>query len=343
MHIASIGIDIGKTTFHLVALDEHGTVVVRRKFSRKQLLAYTANLPSSLIGIEACGGAHCLARIIGGQGHEVRLIPGQFVKPFRKSNKNDYLDAEAIAEAVTRHNMRFVPIKTEDQLDLQALHRVRERLVHNRTEVINQIRGFLLERGVTFNRGPISLRKEMPSLLEDAEQNLTPSLRRLLDHLWHEWQYLDSQVDQMSVAIEEVADRDAACRRLRKIPGVGPLVATATVAAVGNGAAFKRGREFAAWLGLVPKQHSTGGKATLLGITKRGNPYLRKLFVHGARAVLLRVKYDTGGFGRWVHRLAARAPRNKVIVAIANKLARIAWVVLSSGNEYQHPPLTAAA
>jgi transposase len=300
MHIASIGIDIGKTTFHLVALDEHGSIVVRKKFSRQYLLAYTANLPASLTGIEACGDAYCLARSLHEQGHAVRLIPGQFVKPFRKSNKNDYLDAEAIAEAVTRHNMRFVPIKTEDQLDLQGLHRVRERLVHNRTEVINQIRGFLLERGITFNRGPASLRKEMPSLLEDAEQNLTPSLRTLLDHLWRKWQYLDSQVDQMSLAIEEVADRDAACRRLRKIPGVGPLVATATVAAVGNGAAFRRGREFAAWLGLVPKQHSTGGKAKLLGITKRGNPYLRKLFVPGARAVLLRVKYDTGGFGQWV-------------------------------------------
>jgi transposase len=174
MKISSIGIDIGKTTFHLVALDERGSVVIRRKFSRKQLLAYTANLPASLIGMEACGGAHCVARIIGGQGHQVRLIPGQFVKPFRKSNKNDYLDAEAIAEAVTRHNMRFVPIKTEDQLDLQGLHRVRERLVHNRTEIINQIRGFLLERGISFNRGPINLRKEMPSLLEDAEQSLTP-------------------------------------------------------------------------------------------------------------------------------------------------------------------------
>jgi transposase len=343
MHIASIGIDIGKTTFHVVAQDEHGSVVVRRKFSRQQLLAYTANVPAALIGIEACGGAHCLARIIGGQGHQVRLIPGQFVKPFRKSNQNDYLDAEAIAEAVTRHNMRFVPIKTEDQLDLQGLHRVRERLVHNRTEVINQIRGFLLERGITFNRGPASLRKEMPSLLEDAEQNLTPSLRRLLDHLWREWQYLDSQIEQIADAIDAVAESDAAGRRLRKIPGVGPLVSTATVAAVGNGAAFKRGRDFAAWLGLVPKQHSTGGKAKLLGITKRGNPCLRKMFVHGARAVLLRVKYDTGGFGQWVHRLAARAPRNKVIVAIANKLARIAWVVLSSGNEYQHPPLAAAA
>lgn len=341
MHIASIGIDIGKTTFHLIALDEQGGIVVRKKFSRQQVVAYTANLPASLIGIEACGGAHCLARVLREQGHTARLLPGQFVKPFRKSNKNDYLDAEAIAEAVTRHNMRFVPIKTEDQLDLQGLHRVRERLVHNRTEVINQIRGFLLERGITFNRGPMSLRKEMPCLLEDAEQSLTPRLRRLLDHLWQEWQSLDEQIEQLANDIEAIAESDAACRRLRKIPGVGPLVSTATVAAIGNGAAFKRGRDFAAWLGLVPKQHSTGGKAKLLGITKRGNPYVRKLFVHGARAVLLRVKYDTGGFGQWVHRLAARAPRNKVIVAIANKLARIAWVVLSTGNEYQHPPRTA--
>jgi transposase len=343
MKIASIGIDIGKTTFHLVGLDLHGSIVIRRKFSRKALLAHTANLPSSLIGIEACGGAHCLARTMREQGHEARLIPGQFVKPYRKSNKNDYLDAEAIAEAVTRNNMRFVPIKTPDQLDLQGLHRVRERLVHNRTEVINQIRGFLLERGITFNRGPMSLRKEMPLLLEDAEQSLTPSLRTLLDHLWCEWQYLDSQIDQITGAIDDVADNDAACRNLRKIPGVGPLVSTAMVAAVGNGAAFKRGRDFAAWLGLVPKQCSTGGKAKLLGITKRGNRYLRKMFVHGARSVLLRVKYDTGGFGQWVNRLAARAPRNKVIVAIANKLARIAWVVLSSGNEYHHQPVVAAA
>jgi transposase len=343
MKIASIGIDIGKTTFHLVALDEHGSIVIRRKFSRKALLVYTAKLASSLIGMEACGGAHCLARLLRDQGHQVRLIPGQFVKRYREANKNDYLDAEAIAEAVTRKKLRFVPIKTEDQLDVQGLHRVRERLVHNRTEVINQIRGFLLERGVTFNRGPLSLRKGMPDLLEDAEQNLTPQLRSLLAHLWQEWQSLNSQIERIGAAIEEVAESDAACQRLRKIPGVGPLVSTATVAAIGNGAAFKRGRDFAAWLGLVPKQHSTGGKAKLLGITKRGNRYLRKLFVHGARAVLLRVKYDTGGFGQWVHRLAARAPRNKVIVAIANKLARIAWVVLASGNEYQHQPVAAAA
>ena len=270
MKIASIGIDIGKTTFHLVALDEHGSIVIRRKFSRKALLVYTAKLASSLMGMEACGGAHCLARLLRDQGHQVRLIPGQFVKRYREANKNDYLDAEAIAEAVTRKKLRFVPIKTEDQLDVQGLHRVRERLVHNRTEVINQIRGFLLERGVTFNRGPLSLRKGMPDLLEDAEQNLTPQLRSLLAHLWQEWQSLNSQIERIGAAIEEVAESDAACQRLRKIPGVGPLVSTATVAAIGNGAAFKRGRDFAAWLGLVPKQHSTGGKAKLLGITKRG-------------------------------------------------------------------------
>jgi len=342
MQIASIGIDLGKTTFHLVALDPHGSIVIRRKFSRKALLAYTAKLASSLIGMETCGGAHYLARVIREQGHEVRLIPGQFVKSYRKSNKNDYLDGEAIAEAVTRGNVRFVPIKTDDQLDLQSVHRVRERLVRNRTEVINQMRGLLLERGISFRRGPENLRHELPLLLEDAEQQLTPRFRALLAHLWQQWQYLDNQVEGMDRDIKAVAESDAACRRLRKIPGVGPLVATAVVASVGNGAAFQRGRDFAAWLGLVPGQYSTGGKAKLLGISKRGNSYLRRMFAHGARAVL-RVKRDTGGFGQWVQRLAARAPRNKVIVAIANKLARIAWAVLSSGNDYQHPPLAAAA
>ena len=173
MNIASIGIDLGKTSFHLVALDEHGKVVIKKKFSRKQLLAYTANVETALVGIEACSGAHFIGAALRDQGHDVRLIPAQFVKPFVKSNKNDFLDAEAIAEAVTRKNMRFVPIKTEDQLDLQALHRVRDRLVHRRTALINQIRGFLLERGIIFAKGPANLRKQMPSLLEDADQNLS--------------------------------------------------------------------------------------------------------------------------------------------------------------------------
>ena len=342
MQISSIGIDLGKYTFHLVALDEHSKVVSRQKFTRKQLLAFTANLPSSLIGMEACSGAHFLGAALRGQGHDVRLIPAQFVKPFLKSNKNDFLDAEAIAEAVPRQNMRFVPIKTDDQLDLQALHRVRDRLVHRRTALINQIRGFLLERGIIFAKGPANLRKQMPAILEDAEQNLTPRMRSLLDHLWQEWKALNSDVERVSEEIDAIANQDAACQHLRGIPGIGPLMATATVAAIGNGAAFRKGREFAAWLGLIPRQHSTGGKARLLGISKRGSVYLRRLFIHGARAMLLRVKYDTGRLGQWAHQLELRAPRNKVIVAVANKLARIAWAVLSTGNDYRNMAVTAA-
>jgi len=336
MHIASIGIDLGKTTFHLVALDDHGNIVIRKKFSRRQLLAYTANLPTSLVGIEACSGAHFIGAALRDQGHDVRLIPAQFVKPFLKSNKNDFLDAEAIAEAVARNNMRFVPIKTDDQLDLQALHRVRDRLVHRRTAVINQIRGFLLERGITFAKGPANLRRQMPVILEDAEENLTSRMRNLLAHLWQEWKSLNTDIEGVSQEIDGIADQDAACQRLRRIPGVGPLVATATVAAIGNGAAFRKGREFAAWLGLIPRQHSTGGKARLLGISKRGNIYLRRMFIHGARAMLLRVKYDTGRLGEWARQLELRVPRNKAVVAVANKLARIAWAVLASGNEYRN-------
>jgi transposase len=343
MHIASIGIDLGKTTYHLVALGEHGKVVVRKKFSRRQLLTYTANLENALIGIEACSGAHFIGTALRIQGHDVRLIPAQFVKPFVKSSKNDFIDAEAIAEAVTRENMRFVPIKNDDQLDLQALHRVRDRLVHRRTAVINQIRGFLLERGITFAKGPANLRNPMPGILEDAEQNLTPRMRNLLHRLWQEWKQLQADITEVSEEIERISNQDEGCRRLRQIPGVGPLVSTATVAAIGNGAAFRKGREFAAWLGLVPRQHSTGGKAKLYGISKRGNIYLRRMFIHGARAVLLRVKYDTGGFGQWVHQLEARAPRNKVIVAIANSLARIAWTILFRGKAYEHSRVCAQA
>jgi transposase len=342
MQIASVGIDLGKTTFHLVALDEHGKIVARKKFSRQQLLAYTVNLPSSLIGIEACSGAHFIGAALRDQGHDVRLIPAQFVKPFLKSNKNDFLDAEAIAEAVARQNMRFVPIKTDDQLDLQALHRVRDRLVHRRTALINQIRGFLLERGIIFPQGPANLRRQMPAILEDAEQKITPRMRNLLDHLWQEWKSLNAEIESISDEVDAIANQDAACQRLRRIPGVGPLVATATVAAIGNGAAFRKGREFAAWLGLIPRQHSTGGKARLLGISKRGSIYLRRMFIHGARAMLLRVKYDTGRLGQWAHELELRAPRNKVVVAVANKLARIAWAVLATGNEYCNQAIAAA-
>ena len=277
------------------------------------------------------------------QGHEVRLIPAQFIKPYRKSNKNDFLDAEAIAEAVSKENMRFVQIKTQEQLDVQAIHRVRDRLVQRRTALINEIRGFLLERGITFTAEPIHLRKNLPAVMEDAEQNLSSRLRWLLERLWQEWKQMESDIKAITDEIERISKENALCRRLQQIPGFGPLVSSATVAAIGNGSAFRRGRDFAAWVGVVPRQYSTGGKQKLFGISKRGNVYLRRMLIHGARAVLFRIKYDTGGFGQWVQRLAQRAPRNKVVVAIANKLARIAWAVVSSGKDYQHQPLQMTA
>jgi len=295
MHITSIGIDLGKNTFHLVALGERSKVLVRKKCSRTQLLAYTANLPSSLIGLEASTGAHFMGAALREQGHQVRLIPAQFVKPYRKSNKNDFIDGEAIAEAVTKQNMRFVQIKTQEQLDVQALHRVRDRLVQGRTALINEIRGFLLERGITFRTQPIHLRKNLPNVVEDAQQNLSPRLRWLLDQLWQEWKQMEIDVKTITDEIERLGQEDERCRRLRQIPGFGPLVSTAMVAAIGNGAAFRRGRDFAAWVGVVPRQYSTGGRQKLFGMSKRGNVYLRRLLIHGARAVLYRIKYDTAG------------------------------------------------
>jgi transposase len=338
MQIRSVGIDLGKTTFHLVALGDNGKVLLKKKFTQKQLITFTANLQTSLIGMEACSGAHFLGRALRGQGHDVKLIPAQFVKPFVKSNKNDFIDAEAIAEAVDRQNMRFVPIKTDDQLDLQALHRVRERLMIRRTSVINQLRSFLLERGIVFAKSPIRLREAIPEVLEDTNEHLTPRMRNLVAMLWSEWKDLELQIGEMNDEVERIASSDAACIRLRQIPGVGPLVATAIVASIGNGAAFRKGREFAAWMGLVPRQHSTGGKAKLYGISKRGNRYLRKILIHGARSVVLRSKRERIAMGAWVTSLEMRAPRNVLIVAMANKLARIMWAVLSTGQEYRAVP-----
>src|SRR6266852_8148677 len=333
MQIRSVGIDLGKTTFHLVALGDNGKVLLKKKFTQKQLVIFTANLQTSLIGMEACSGAHFLGRALQAQGHDVKLIPAQFVKPFVKSNKNDFLDAEA-----DRQNMRFVPIKTDDQLDLQALHRVRDRLMARRTSVINQIRAFLLERGMIFAKSPIRLREAIPEVLENANENLTPRMRNLVAMLWSEWKDLELQIVQMNDEVERIASSDGACRRLRQIPGIGPLVATAIVASIGNGAAFRKGREFAAWMGLLPKQHSTGGKVRLYGISKRGNCYLRKILIHGARAVVLRSKRDRIAMGAWMTSLETRAPRNVLIVATAHKLARIAWAVLSTGQDYRAVP-----
>jgi transposase len=242
MQIRSVGIDLGKTVFHLVALGAAGKVLVRRKFSQRQLLTYTGNMQTSLIGLEACSGAHFLGRELRKQGHDVRLIAAQFVKPFVKSNKNDFVDGEAIAEAVERKNMRFVPIKTDDQLDLQAIHRVRDRLISRRTAVINQLRAFLLERGMTFAKTPAKLRVEMPGILENADNGLTPLMRNLIEVLWGEWKTVEQQIEELSDELQRIAAADAGCTRIQQIPGIGPVVATAIVAAIGNGAAFRNDR-----------------------------------------------------------------------------------------------------
>src|SRR5438874_6283916 len=231
--------------------------------------------------------------------------------------------------------MRFVPIKSDDQLDLQSLHRVRERWVARRTAVINQIRGLLLERGITLRKGRCHVDAALPGILEDASAKLSGALRVLLAQLRLELAHLETRINEADAVINKTAGENEACRRLVAIPGIGPVTATAIVAAIGNGAAFRKGREFAAWLGIVPRQYSTGGKAKLLGISKRGNVYLRKILIHGARAAVLRIKRDRAPIGAWLDALDSRAPKNVVVVAMADKLARIAWAVLSSGNEYR--------
>jgi transposase len=338
MSIRTVGIDLGKTVFHLIGMDESGKIVLRKRMSRSQLLAFMANVPECVVGMEASCGAHYISRELQKCGHVVRLIPAQYVRPFVKSQKNDYADAEAIAEAVQRPTMRFVPIKSDDQLDLQALHRVRDRLVERRTCLINQFRAFLLERGITARTGRERLRRELPGLLVLPEQSLSGRMYHLLERMVEEWNEIDKHIDELTADIEAIAKSDSACQRLLTIPGVGPLGATAMVAAIGNGAAFSKGREFATWLGLVPQQHSTGGKPKLLGISKRGNEYLRRLFVHGARSIVTCVKREKLPFGAWITGLEARAHRNVVLVAVANKLARIAWAVLSRCTRFTNNP-----
>src|SRR6202162_263478 len=306
MELHTISIDLGKTVFHLVGLNPCGEVVVRKKFSRKQLLHFTANLRVKLIGMEACGGSHFLGRALREQGHEVRLMPAQYVKPYVRTNKSDYIDAEAIAEAVGRPKMRFVPIKSDEQLDLQSLHRVRERWVMRRTAVINQIRGLLLERGITVRQGRCHVDAALPGILEDASAKLSGALRMLLAQLKLELDHLQMRIEEADAVIKKTARENEACQRLVAIPGIGPVTATALIAAIGNGGAFRKGREFAAWMGVVPREHSTGGKQKLLGISKRGNSYLRRLFVQGARAVLQQKTKQAPGLKAWLEQLTSR-------------------------------------
>jgi transposase len=335
MHIATLGIDIGKTWFHVVGLDPAGKPVLRVKLNRQKLMRFMGTCERCLIGMEACAGSQFLARQFLGFGHDVKLIAPRFVKAYLKSNKNDFNDAAAIAEAVQRPTMRFVAVRSIEQVDVQAIHRVRDQLISQRTAVINQIRAFLLEYGLAVAVGRSKLLKQLPTILEDAENAVSHVMRALLSQLRNRLQRIQEEIDEITAQIEQIASQDAQAQMLRTIPGVGPLVATALVAAVGNGAHFGRARDLAAWIGLVPRQYSTGGRAKLLGISKRGNSYLRRLLNHGARSVIQNVDRREHRFGSWLTQLEQRAHGNVVAVSLANKLTRIAWAVLRRAEPYR--------
>jgi len=334
--IAIVGIDIGKNSFHIVGLDQRGAVVLRQKWSRGQVEARFANMPPCLIGMEACVGAHHLSRKLKELGHDARLMPARYVRPYSKGQKNDFRDAEAIAEAVQRPTMKFVATKTADQLDLQALHRVRERLVSQRTGIINQIRAFLLERGVAVRQGLRFLRAELPRIIAAPPDVLSPRMVRVIEGLAGDWRRLDERIERLSGEIEAVARQDAGCERLMSVPGIGPIISSAMVAAIGTGDVFSKGRDFAAWLGLVPKQISTGDRTILGKISKRGNRYLRVLFVQAAWVVLIKPKsWERHGLKPWIEAAKKRLHRNVLAIALANKLARIAWSVLARGRAFE--------
>jgi transposase len=336
-----LGIDIAKQIFHVVGLDDAGNVVLRKRCPRGALMSFIAQMPPVVIGMEACGGAHYWARRFREHGHTVKLMAPQFVKPYVKSNKNDMADAAAIAEAVTRPTMRFVPIKEIAQQDFQALHRVRERLVKARTALINEMRGLLGEYGIVLPQGVTKFRQGLLPKLEQEQTKLTSLGRVIFHRLYEEWLGLEEHLAYYSGQLQAMGQAHPVCQRLLTIPGIGPLTATALVAAVNDATHFKNGRQFAAWLGLVPRQHSTGGKPRLLGISKRGDRYLRKLLVHGARATLRWAKLKHDRRSRWVRALIERRGTNRAVVALANKNARIAWVLLTTDQVYT-PERTAA-
>lgn len=340
MKITTIGIDLAKEVFQIHGVDERGKAVVRKQLKRKDMAKYFANLEPCLIGMEACGGAHHWARKLGGYGHTVKLMAPQFVKPYVKTNKNDMADAEAICEAVGRPNMRFVPIKNVEQQAILSVHRARQGFVKARTAQGNQIRGLLSEFGITIPQGIRAIAGRVPEILEDAENGLPGTMRQLINRLADNLKEMDRQVNELEAQIRRWHRENAASRKLAEIPGIGPITASAIVASVGDAREFKNGRQIAAWLGLVPRQSSSGGKQTLLGISKRGNTYLRTLLIHGARAVA-RFAESKDEPNKWLVGLMARRNKNVAAVALANKNARIAWALLAKDRMFRPDYATA--
>ena len=331
----TMGIDLAKNVFQIHGINKKGETVLRKRLTRGKVKEVMVNLPTCLIGMEACGGAHYWARVCKKYGHEVKLMSPQYVKPYVKTNKNDTADAEAIAEAVGRANMRFVPVKEIWQEDIQAIHRIRERLIHNRTALTNQIRGLLQEYGIVIAEGISKLKRELPIILEDGENELTHRSRRVFRELWEELKVLEQEIKKYKEEIEDIYRASEVCQRIGKVEGVGPITATALVAAVGDARVFKNGRQMSAWLGLVPKQNSSGGKERLLGISKRGNRYIRTLLIHGARSVVATARHKKDARSHWIAEKEKSRGFNKACVALANKNARILWALMAHQAEYK--------
>jgi transposase len=330
-----IGVDIGKEVFHLVGFNSDGKISFRKKIKRLALKDAFEQLPRCIVGMEACLSAHFVSRTLRALGHEPRIIPAIYTKPFMKGQKNDYNDAEAIAEAALRPNLRVVQEKSQEQLDLQACHRVRSRLVSRRTATINQIRAFLIEQGIAVRAGPRALRNSLFAILENRRDEISPRMGTLIRGLYDDWCCLDERIETVTGEIEQLSRVEPKCHRLMSVPGIGPLISTALVAAIGTGEAFDRGRDFGAWLGLVPRQYSTGGRSILGRISKRGSKYLRTLLIQAARVLLMRPNtWSRFSFGAWLKTASERLHRNKLAVALANKLARIAWSVLRSDKAF---------
>lgn len=335
MKVTTLGIDVAQSIFQLHGVDERGKVAIQKRVSRSKVLEAVGQLSPCLIGMEACASAQYWAREFQKLGHTVKLISPQFVKPYVKGNKNDSRDAEAICEAVSRPHMRFVPLKTVENQDIQAIHRMRSRLIKDRTALVNQVRGLLAERGIVIAQGIPRLRQQLPIIVEDQGNELTPLSREVMRELYEELVALDERVARADRMVQRVFTEKAQCQKLARVEGVGPVIATALVAAVGNAREFANGRHLAAWLGLVPRQCSSGGKERLLGISKRGDCYLRTLLIHGARATVQSARRKTDARSRWIMRLEQRRGKNIATVAIANKNARIAWALLTGDAEYR--------
>ena len=335
MSIMILGIDLGKISCSVVGLDANGLVVVRRRMRREGVIAFAAKLAPCTMAMEACCGAHHMGRTLAALGHEVRLMSPEYVRPYVKAQKNDDRDAEAIAEAATRPTMRFVELKSEEQLDVQTLHRVRDRLVGERTSLTNQIRSLLLERGHVVAQGHARLRLRLGELLDSGADALSPRMAFLLGDMRTRWEELDRRIAAFDAEFTAMARTDDRTRRLTGIPGIGALNATALVAAVGSAATFDKGRDLAAWLGLVPRQATTGGRPKLLGITKRGSRYLRKMLIQGARSAMPSLAKSNTTIGSWLRALLARAHPNVAVVALAAKMARTVWALLRHGRAYQ--------